>query len=71
MTKNELLEFRDEGRSGERRQAFRDAERKIRDWERAHPQTLDSILDWIDQLRDVFGDPPIDTRPWQGDDFRL
>jgi hypothetical protein len=29
------------------------------------------ILNWIDQLRTLFGDPPVDRRPWRGDDFRL
>lgn len=69
--RKELLEFREEGLSLERRQAFREAEAKVREWEQAHPQTLDSILDWIDQLRSVFGDQPVDTRPWVGNDFRL
>ena len=71
MKREDLEQFREEGRSAERQQAFRDAERKIREWEAAHPQTLDSILDWIDQLRDVFGDLPPDRRPWSGNDFRL
>jgi hypothetical protein len=71
VTREDLAEFREEGRSAERQRAFRDADRKIREWESAHPQTLDSILDWIDQLRAVFGDPPVDRRPWSGDDFRL
>lgn len=71
MTREELLEFREEGRSADRRQAFREAEARIRRWEQAHPQTVDSMLDWIDQLRSVFGEPPVNTRPWIGNDFRL
>ncbi len=71
MTREEQREFLEEGRSPEREQAFREAADKMRQWERSHPQTLDGMLDWIDQLRSVFGEPPIDTRPWIGNDFRL
>jgi hypothetical protein len=53
------------------REAFDASRRAVAAWERAHPVDLAGILDWIDQLRALFGDPPVDQRPWRGDDFRL
>jgi hypothetical protein len=50
---------------------FRASARATAAWHRAHPTTLDGILDWIDQLRAAFGDPPVDRRPWRGGDFRI
>jgi hypothetical protein len=41
------------------------------EWERAHPTTLDSTLDWIDSVRSLLGDPPVNREPWRGNDFRL
>jgi hypothetical protein len=67
--REELREFREEAL--DRKRAFHEAEVKLRAWERAHPQTLDSILDWIDQMRSVFGEQSVDRRPWVGEDFRL
>jgi hypothetical protein len=32
---------------------------------------LDAVLDWIDQLRALFGEPRVDRRVWRGSDFRL
>jgi hypothetical protein len=29
------------------------------------------VIDFIDQLRALFGDPPVDRTPWRGNDFRL
>jgi len=50
---------------------FEASRRAVAEWERAHPIGIEAILDWIDQLRSLFGDPPVDRRPWRGDDFRL
>lgn len=50
---------------------FAASERACEAWERAHPTTLEGILDWIEQLRQLFGDPPVDRTPWKGDDFRI
>jgi hypothetical protein len=47
------------------------ADELTREWERAHPTTLESTLDWIDGVRSLFGDPPVNREPWRGDDFRL
>ncbi len=33
--------------------------------------SIDKVLDWIDQLRDMSGEPRVDDRPWKGNDFRL
>ena len=41
------------------------------EWERAHPTTLESVLDWNAQMRAIFGDPPLDREPWRGTDLRL
>lgn len=43
----------------------------VLDWERAHPTSLESLLDWSDEMRAVFGDPAPDRRPRHGNDFRL
>ncbi len=53
--------------------SFNEMNAFIAQHEREHPPlpTLDATLDWIDQLRDVFGEPAVDQEPWQGDDFRL
>ncbi|MEB2344075.1 MAG: hypothetical protein OZ948_04995 [Deltaproteobacteria bacterium] len=53
------------------REGFEASRRAVRAWERAHPLGIEEILDWIDQLRSLFGDPPVDRRPWHGDDFRI
>lgn len=50
---------------------FERSQQAVRRWEREHPTTIDSILDWIDQLRAVFGEPAVNREPWRGDDFRL
>jgi hypothetical protein len=71
VTPEELQEFLAESRSPERERALREAAAKLRLWEQSHPHTLDGILDWIDQLRAIFGEPPVDPRPWVGNDFRL
>jgi hypothetical protein len=70
--RNDVLEqMRRDGLSSERADAFRDSERAVTSWERDHPVDLADALDWIDALRALFGDPPVDRTPWQGDDFRL
>jgi hypothetical protein len=43
----------------------------VLEWERANPTTLRSTLDWVDQLRSLFGDRAVDRQPWPGNDFRL
>jgi hypothetical protein len=53
------------------REGFAASRRAVAAWERAHPVDIAGILDWVDQLRALFGDAPVDRRPWRGDDFRL
>jgi hypothetical protein len=60
-----------EARSDTVRANFAASERACEAWDRAHPVTLEGILDWIEQLRQLFGDPPVDRTPWKGDDFRI
>lgn len=66
-----LEAFRAEGLSAERRAEFAASARATARWERRHGADVDAILDWIEALRAAFGDPPVDRRPWRGDDFRL
>jgi hypothetical protein len=70
-SREELREMREQGLSDEARSAFRASARAVEAWERAHPVDVEGILDWIDQLRALFGDPPVDRTPWRGDDFRI
>jgi hypothetical protein len=70
-TTEELESMREEGFSAEVRAAFRKSARAVAAWERAHPVDIEGILDWVDQLRGIFGDPPVDRRPWRGNDFRI
>ena len=70
-TRVELASLREDGLSEARRREFRASAQATAAWERAYPSDVEAILDWIDQLRRAFGDPPVDERPWRGDDFRL
>ena len=67
----ELAALRADAFDPRRTQDRIESERACQAWDRAHPTTLEGILDWIEQLRQVFGDPPVDRTPWRGDDFRL
>jgi len=67
----ELEEFRDDALSEAARRDFRASAEATARWEREHPTDVDAILAWIEELRHVFGDPPLDRRPWRGNDFRL
>lgn len=53
------------------RRDFAESARICEAWDRAHPVTLEGILDWIDQLRAAFGEPEVDRTPWRGEDFRV
>lgn len=68
---DDLETFRREGLSTARRDAFRAAAQAEGAWDRAHPVDIEGILAFIDQLRALFGDPPVDRAPWRGNDFRL
>lgn len=67
----ELEELREDGLSSERRRAFRASEEATRRLARAAPVGIEAILDWIDELRALFGEPRVDRSPWPGTDFRL
>jgi len=67
----ELESLREDGVSLAMRRELRASARATEQWDRAHPTDLAAILDWIEQLRQAFGDPPVDRRPWRGNDFRL
>jgi hypothetical protein len=67
----ELESMREDGLSAEIRRQFQASAEATARWDRAHPMDVTAILDWIEQLRQAFGDPPVDRRPWRGNDFRL
>ena len=71
MTDEEKREMLEDGLSEERRENFRACARAAEEWERQHPRGLEEALRWSEQIRAVFGDPPVDQRPWRGNDFRL
>ena len=71
-TFDELEAMREAGRSNDLRSAFAAGERSVAEWERSQGATgLVEVLEWIDQLRRVFGDPEVNRDPWVGEDFRL
>ena len=67
----ELESMREDGFSAEVRRQFQASAEATARWDRAHPLDVNAILDWIEQLREAFGDTPVDRRPWRGNDFRL
>jgi len=62
----ELEAMREDGLFEEIRREFRASAEATARWDRAHPTDVDAILDWIDALRAMFGDPPVDRRTWWG-----
>jgi hypothetical protein len=71
MTGEEMRDMREDALSGERAAEFELSLRAVREWERSHPMTLEQALAWMESLRRLFGDPPVDLEPWRGSDFRL
>ena len=73
MTRHDedLEAMREDALSEPARRAFRASAEATARWDRAHPLDVNAILDWIEQLRQAFGDAPVDRRPWRGNDFRL
>jgi hypothetical protein len=72
LGRKELEDMREEGLSQALRQDFAAAEQAAAAWEQTRPPLgLSAVLDLIDELRSVFGDPEVDRRPWVGTDFRL
>jgi hypothetical protein len=71
LAPEELESLREDGLSAARREAFRASARAVARWDEEHAADVDAILDWIDQLRALFGDAPVDHRAWRGADFRL
>jgi hypothetical protein len=68
---DELESLREAGLSRALRREFQASARASGAWERAHPTGVEALLDWVEELRLAFGDPPVDRRPWRGSDFRL
>ena len=76
LTSEQLERMRKDGLSRDVRDAFAAAMRASDVWERERGRAqsqlgIDEILDWIDELRSVFGEPEVDRRSWIGTDFRL
>lgn len=70
LSEAEREELVRESRDAALRASFAESARVCEAWERAHPVGLEGILEWIDQLRALFGEPPVDGTPWRGDDLR-
>jgi hypothetical protein len=66
-----LLEFRAEGLSEARRRAFRESAAIAERWDLEHPLGLEGVLDFIDQLREMLGEPAVKSEPWRGTDFKI
>lgn len=71
LSPEERAEMKEQGLSPEAREGFAASRRAVVAWERAHPAGIAELLDWVDQIRSLFGDPPVDRRPSRGEDFRL
>ncbi len=71
LKREDLEDMRRDGLSPEIRDDFKRSAEAVARWEREHPQNLASVLDWIEQLRRLFGDPEVNREPWRGEDFRL
>ena len=67
----DLEEFRDEALSAQSKANFAASDRAVEAWQRANPTSLEGTLDWIDQLREAFGEPAVDRTPWRGDRFLI
>lgn len=70
LTPEERASLVADGASAERREELRAAERKAAAGSPA-PAGIEAMLDWVDALREAFGEPAVDLRPWRGEDFRL
>jgi hypothetical protein len=64
-------EFVDDALSPESRAEWAASARAVEAWDRAHPVSMEAILSFIDQLREMFGEPPVDRTPWRGDKFLI
>jgi hypothetical protein len=71
LDRDELEALRADAASRERARDFTASRRAVERWTREHPTDLESALAWIETLRQIFGDPPVDRRPWRGNEFRL
>jgi hypothetical protein len=68
---DELESLREDALSERAREEFRQSDRAVRSWERAAEDGIEAALDWVDQLRALFGDPPVRMEPWRERAFRL
>ncbi len=62
---------REASQLGLERDDFARSARAVSRFERSRRARIDALLDWVDALRDLFGDPPVNPRSWRGSDFRL
>lgn len=67
----ELASLLADARSEARRAALLASAEVVREWERAHPLGIEDVLSFVEELRALFGDPPVSTAPWRGRDFRI
>jgi hypothetical protein len=71
VTAAEREEMRADGCSEERRIELALAASRGRAWNAPSRFGIQTCLELCAALRRLFGDPPIDQRPWRGEDYRL
>ncbi len=71
MSGDDLQDFREEALDPERRANLAASEAAVRNWETAHPWTLDDFLDFLASFHEIFGPFPDRREVWKGTDFRL
>jgi hypothetical protein len=71
MNAAELEEMRADGLSEERRIELALAASRGRAWNAPSRHGIQTLLELCAGLRRLFGDPPIDQRPWRGENYRL
>ena len=65
------IDFVADGHSATRRAELAAADAAVLAWRRAHPNTLDDYLDFLQTVHDMFGPFPRQRSAWATYDFRL
>ena len=72
MKTDPLEEMRRDTLSPLLRDEFRRSTQAVEAWVQCAPRpSLEAALAWSEQIRVLFGDPPVERRPWQEKDLRL
>jgi hypothetical protein len=67
----EREEMRADGRCEARRLELALAASRGRAWNAPSSHGIQTLLELCGALRRLFGDLPVDERPWRGEDYRL